>query len=258
MSVAETASVRAAINGNPSNRALRAPVEPDPNYLADLTPAPFLTSIAAIQVWEYLAPKLAKAPRLMREVDTLTFARYCVDVADYWEAQPQVSALLRDGGADASLVVMGGTGSRNAPPVIALRSRAADRVDKGAMEFGLGPDGPDQDPDEPRGEPVRRVRRVTAQSPDAVRRMSHRTGRAHDQGPGTAPGLPIRRRGQCGRIQTKEGELRPQVLNEAQRYINKLLQERLTLKGMFRAPTPKDAGQVRRPIRSGASFTRPR
>ena len=137
MSVAVPTNVR-AINGNPGKRALRAPGEPDPDYLVDLTPPPFLTSAKALEVWDYMAPKLVKA-RLLCEVDIVTFAHYCEAVAEFWQTQQQVSNLLVGGDAEALMVAVGGNGGRNYHPAITLRNRAADRVDKGAMHFGLSP-----------------------------------------------------------------------------------------------------------------------
>ena len=69
--------------GNPGKRSSKK-AEPDPEYLADLTPPDWLSD-GARQVWEQEAPKFRKA-RLLSEVDVMAFAALCQSAADYRRA----------------------------------------------------------------------------------------------------------------------------------------------------------------------------
>ena len=123
------------LNGNPGKRALNAPGEPDPDYISDLTPPPFLTGEKARLVWDYLAPRL-QAAKLVCEVDMITLARYCEDVAECWHAQGLVTEFLARGELP---ILEGAKGGFNYHPAVVLRNRAAERMDKGAAHFGLSP-----------------------------------------------------------------------------------------------------------------------
>lgn len=198
MSAEVMAGVRVASNDKPSNWTARAPVEQDPNYLADLTPPPFLISSAAIQMWECLAPKLAKAPRLLSDIDILTFASYCMDVAKCWEA------LLANGNADALLIAVG----CNNQPAFTLRNQASERGDEGAIHAGLSPFARTKIRTNPQedlfGEchefPSSRPTPAAAQAMEPDERITEDTG--------TGPRHTIQRHGQCRWTQTREGELR--------------------------------------------------
>lgn len=124
-----------ALNGNPSKKRLHEPGEPDPAYLDDLTPPEFLTCDKARQVWTYMAPKL-RAANLLCEVDVITFARWCEDVAECWTTQQMVSDQLARGEMPVTFSEKGGM---SYDPAIALRNRAAERLDKGIAHFGLSP-----------------------------------------------------------------------------------------------------------------------
>ena len=124
-----------ALNGNPGKRALHTPGEPDPEYLNDPAPPPFLTSPRAIEVWNYIAPKLMAA-KLVCWVDVITLARYCEDVAECWTAQQLVSEYLQRGEMP---ILEGAKGGFNYHPAVVLRNRSAERADKGAAHFGLSP-----------------------------------------------------------------------------------------------------------------------
>ncbi len=69
--------------GNPGKRA-PSKGEPDPDYLADLTPPEWLSD-GAREVWEQEAPKFRKA-RLLTEIDVMAFAALCQSAADYRRA----------------------------------------------------------------------------------------------------------------------------------------------------------------------------
>ena len=69
--------------GNPGKRA-SAKGEPDPDYLADLTPPEWLSD-GAREVWLQEAPKYRKA-RLLTEIDVLGFAALCQSASDYRRA----------------------------------------------------------------------------------------------------------------------------------------------------------------------------
>lgn len=75
------------VAGNPGKRALNKQ-EPDPDYLADLTPPAWLSPSAAA-VWNELAPHAAKA-KLLTHVDVQAFAMGCVAVAQYRQALTMV------------------------------------------------------------------------------------------------------------------------------------------------------------------------
>lgn len=82
------------VQGNPGKRALNKQ-EPDPDYLADLTPPSWLTDAAA-DVWVEEAPKF-RAARLLTECDVLAFAALCQAAADYRRAT------LKTGDADVKV-----------------------------------------------------------------------------------------------------------------------------------------------------------
>lgn len=124
-----------AINGNPGRRRLDTPGEPDPTYLDDLSPPPFLTCEKAREVWAYMAPKL-RADRLLCEVDVITFARWCEDVAECWITQQLVSDRLARGEMPVHESAKGGI---SYDPAYTVRNRAAERVDKGIAHFGMSP-----------------------------------------------------------------------------------------------------------------------
>jgi P27 family predicted phage terminase small subunit len=124
-----------AINGNPGKQGLKPTGEPDPAYLDDLTPPPFLTCEKAREVWTYLAPKL-RADRLLCEVDVITFARFCEDVAECWITQQMVSDQLAEGKMPVRFSEKGGI---SYDPAYTVRNRAAERVDKGIGHFGMSP-----------------------------------------------------------------------------------------------------------------------
>ena len=69
--------------GNPGKRAT-GKGEPDPEYLADLTPPEWLSD-GAREVWLVEAPKFRKA-RLLTEIDVMAFAALCQSAADYRRA----------------------------------------------------------------------------------------------------------------------------------------------------------------------------
>lgn len=69
--------------GNPGKRAT-GKGEPDPEYLADLTPPEWLSE-GAREVWLQEAPKFRKA-RLLTEIDVMAFAALCQSAADYRRA----------------------------------------------------------------------------------------------------------------------------------------------------------------------------
>jgi P27 family predicted phage terminase small subunit len=69
--------------GNPGKRASGAR-EPDPEYLADLTPPEWLSDQAR-EVWQVEAPKFRRA-RLLTEVDVMAFSALCQSAADYRRA----------------------------------------------------------------------------------------------------------------------------------------------------------------------------
>lgn len=66
--------------GNPGKRA-SSPREPDPEYLADLSPPDWLPE-GAKAVWREEAPKFRKA-RLLTEIDVMAFADLCVAQWDF-------------------------------------------------------------------------------------------------------------------------------------------------------------------------------
>lgn len=120
------------LSGNPGRRALNH-AEPDPPYLQDLTPPPFLTSERAREVWTYLAPRAAEA-KLLCELDVMTFAMHCEAWAEYWVAQERVTQHFILGGSPVI-----GDDKAAWLPWIKLRDRAADRVEKGVAHFGMSP-----------------------------------------------------------------------------------------------------------------------
>ena len=69
--------------GNPGKRSTKTK-EPDPDYLADLTPPDWLSD-GARAVWLQEAPKFRKA-RLLTEIDVMAFAALCQACADYRRA----------------------------------------------------------------------------------------------------------------------------------------------------------------------------
>jgi P27 family predicted phage terminase small subunit len=69
--------------GNPGKRSKKTK-EPDPDYLADLTPPDWLSEGARV-VWLQEAPKFRKA-RLLTEIDVLAFAALCQAASDYRRA----------------------------------------------------------------------------------------------------------------------------------------------------------------------------
>lgn len=71
------------VTGNPGKRGLNKQ-EPDPTYLADLTPPAWLTG-PATKVWEEIAPRLARS-KLLTEVDVDALAMGCVSIAQYRQA----------------------------------------------------------------------------------------------------------------------------------------------------------------------------
>jgi P27 family predicted phage terminase small subunit len=75
------------IQGNPGKRPLNKQ-EPDPTYLQDLTPPPWLPAGAKL-VWEEMAPA-AVAAKVLTEIDVQAFAMGCVAVADYRRAVSRV------------------------------------------------------------------------------------------------------------------------------------------------------------------------
>jgi P27 family predicted phage terminase small subunit len=75
------------IQGNPGKRAT-GKQEPDPTYLADLTPPGWLSDAAA-QVWEEVAPRLARN-KLLTEVDVEALAMGCTAMAQYRLAAARV------------------------------------------------------------------------------------------------------------------------------------------------------------------------
>lgn len=68
------------IEGNRGKRAT-SKQEPDPEYLQDLTPPPWLDAKAA-DVWAEVAPHLARA-KLLTHVDVVPLAMGCVAIAQY-------------------------------------------------------------------------------------------------------------------------------------------------------------------------------
>lgn len=79
------------VTGNPGKRALNKQ-EPDPTYLNDLTPPPWLDAAAA-QVWNEVAPKL-RAAKVLTEVDVQILAMGCVSIAQYRQAVKRTGADL--------------------------------------------------------------------------------------------------------------------------------------------------------------------
>lgn len=77
------------IAGNPGKRALNKQ-EPDPQYLADMTPPQWLPK-AAVLVWEEMAPQAAAA-KVLTTIDVQAFAMGCVAVAEYRKAAARVDS----------------------------------------------------------------------------------------------------------------------------------------------------------------------
>src|SRR5574341_216153 len=76
------------IAGNPGKRALNKQ-EPDPSYLADLTPPKWLSDAAKL-VWQEVAPAASRA-KLLTEVDVQAFAMGCIAIAQYRQATDRVA-----------------------------------------------------------------------------------------------------------------------------------------------------------------------
>ncbi len=68
------------VTGNPGKRAINR-AEPDPTYLTNLEPPTWLPDDAR-QVWEEIAPRLARA-KLLTEVDVEALSHGCVAIAQY-------------------------------------------------------------------------------------------------------------------------------------------------------------------------------
>ena len=79
------------VKGNPGKRALNKQ-EPDPDYIQDLTPPEWLSK-AAKDIWNEIAPKLAKA-KMLTEVDICMLAKGCTAISQYQRAVKCVGADL--------------------------------------------------------------------------------------------------------------------------------------------------------------------
>lgn len=115
------------VEGNPGKRPINAQ-EPDPAYLNDLAPPPYLAKDSA-KIWEEIAPRL-RAARLLTELDTLALAKLCDAEAVYRQATEQMvdGAVIRR--ADGALVMSAAA---------MAQAMAFKRVKAMLSEFGMTP-----------------------------------------------------------------------------------------------------------------------
>lgn len=117
------------VEGNRGKRALPQN-EPDPDYLADLTPPAHLPPAAAV-VWAELAPRL-RAARLLTVCDTLALEWLCIAAAQHRQATAQI-------GDDKLIMRNAETGSLSPSPWIIIQSMAFKRGKAIADAFGMTP-----------------------------------------------------------------------------------------------------------------------
>lgn len=86
----KTPAVINAMRGNPGKRATNKQA-PDPEYLDDLTPPPWL-SAHGLATWRQLAPKLRQT-KLLTIVDVQKFATGCQEFGSYIRAQEKLNGL---------------------------------------------------------------------------------------------------------------------------------------------------------------------
>lgn len=75
------------VNGNPGHRPLNQS-EPEPDFLADLTPPPHLSDRSAA-VWRELAPML-KRIKVLTVADVIALEMLCDSVSDYRHARSEL------------------------------------------------------------------------------------------------------------------------------------------------------------------------
>lgn len=124
------------VAGNPGKRALNKQ-EPDPEYLADLTPPDWLDDRAKA-VWNELAPALKRA-KLLTEVDVQALAMGCVSIAQYRFAVSRTGDQLVKSKTvvdDEGKAVEAG---EHINPWAFIQSMAFKQADKLFQQFGMTP-----------------------------------------------------------------------------------------------------------------------
>jgi P27 family predicted phage terminase small subunit len=122
--------------GNPGKRASNKR-EPDPEYLADLTPPDWLPEGAKV-IWREEAPKFRKA-RLLTEIDVMAFADLCVAQWDFRRAvlktgENDVKAKLRED-EDGNVQEVG----EHVSPWAIVKSMSSKRMNGLLSKFGATP-----------------------------------------------------------------------------------------------------------------------
>ena len=88
----------------------------------------------ALQEWNYIAPRLAKG-RVLTDWDRNALAGYCQLMADYLEAHAAVERLS----GSNRLLTKTANGNIIQNPLVGIRNKAWQMVQKAAAEFGLTP-----------------------------------------------------------------------------------------------------------------------
>lgn len=111
------------VSSDPTNQSTSDVTPPKPDFLTD----------RGVGIWESLAPKLAML-QLLKNVDAMTFARYCNDFADWIRAKEDIDA----NGLTYESESPHGT-YRRANPAVALADRMNRTLLQFESNFGLNP-----------------------------------------------------------------------------------------------------------------------
>ena len=124
------------VTGNPGKRALNKN-EPDPTYLEDLTPPAWLSQ-AAREVWQEIAPKLAKV-NLLTEIDVYLLAMGCTAISQYQRAVKCAGADLVKSKCDTDEDGKTVTAGEHVNPWLIVQSMAFKQSSAVFQQFGMSP-----------------------------------------------------------------------------------------------------------------------
>jgi P27 family predicted phage terminase small subunit len=112
------------LRGNPGQRRLAAPLEPEP--LAECPPPPDYLGVYATQEWQRVGPELHRLG-LLTELDIPMLAAFCA-AFELWRTVVEILARERIP-----------EGSTRAKPLVRIRKDASERMLAAAREFGMTP-----------------------------------------------------------------------------------------------------------------------
>ena len=123
------------LEGNPGHQ--RLPETPNFGDIG-LPPPPNHLDAEARAEWLRLAPELHNL-NLLKSVDTVAFATYCVTYSVWKNAVSQLAALADVGAPYGGLIVEGPKGQSIANPLIAIAHSSSLALLRFAAEFGMTP-----------------------------------------------------------------------------------------------------------------------